>query len=343
MPHDCLVDTTHMRDRYGLSLILMLGLLPLLSGCSTLGLGSRPVAHVLTNEARDMLDQSSSRPNVPTELSKQVLPNHTLQPGDAVLVESLDESTRMRIPADQTVMPDGTIDLGPLGRLVVAAMTLEQAEATIQQLAATHGHGSATVSVRLIQPVHRFYVVGEVNSPGSYPLVGHESVLDALMKAGGLTDDASACDILLARPTTTKSCRVTLPVCYRAITQLGDTSTNYHLQPGDRIVVARQGKFEEVFGFLSLPFACPHCSCPEKACCDPNAATYPGSEFVPTGPNHYPSVQPPRVPKAPQSDTTTYPQQGVRLLTPETFEAQPGTAADGELDFGSDFSMPRSR
>ena len=37
------------------------------------------------------------------------------------------------------------------------------------------------------------------------------------------------------RPTPPRSCRVVLPICYRQITQLGDTSTNYQIKPGDRI------------------------------------------------------------------------------------------------------------
>jgi hypothetical protein len=244
-------------------------------------------------------------------------------------------------------MPDGSIDIGPLGRLVVAGMNLEHAEATIHQIAVSRGWNAA-VNVRLIQPVHSFYVVGAVNSPGAYPLAGHETVLDALMKAGGLTEQASACDILLARPTSTTSCRVALPICYRAITQLGDTSTNYHLQPGDRIVVARQSKFEEVFGFLSIPTRCDHCSCPAKACCDPNTGTYQSSEFAPTPSNYYPTAQPANMSAAGQSaNFSNEPPEparqghGARLLNPLPPDPTNRNRLDGELDFESEFQPGR--
>jgi len=103
-------------------------------------------------------------------------------------------------------------------------------------------------------------------------------VLDGIMAAGGLTSRASACDMLLARPTDPPSCRVTLPVCYRAITQLGDTTTNYQLRPGDRIFVARQSTFEELH-FWRGSTTCPRCCDRQRACRDPSIATYQGAEF----------------------------------------------------------------
>lgn len=332
----------------------MLCLLPLCVGCSTLGFCTQPVAHVISDEARCVLEHSSGRPNVPTELNKHLPPGHTLQPGDTILLEILDESSRLRLPADQTVMADGSIDVGEFGRVVVAAMTPEQAEATVQNMIAARGRESVPINVRLVQPVHRFYVIGEVNSPGSYPLAGHETVLDALMKAGGLTDRASGCDILLARPTDPCSCRVTLPICYRAITQLGDTSTNYHLQPGDRILVARQTRCEELFSFFSLSYSCDRCANPVKACCDPGAAASGGSEFVSPGGTVYPAVRPPTIAGQPTQRSPGR-GSGVRLLSPQTDiggpVVPPDPAAtpsdvDGELDFGDPpggFLPPRQR
>lgn len=312
-----------------------------------LGFGTRPIAHTLTMDTRDVLDQASSKPCVPTELTKQVLPNHTLQPGDTILLEVLDDDSTLRFPADQTVMPDGSIDLAQFGRVVVASMSPEQAEGMIQNIIATNGNESVAINVRLIQPVHRFYVVGEVNSPGSYPLKGHESVLDAIMKAGGLTDEASACDILLARPTTPCSCRVTLPVCYRSITQLGDTSTNYHLQPGDRIVVARQSKCEELFSFLPFGMDCPHCSSNVKACRGPAAAVNGISEFNPPEGNVFQPSSPPRiVQSAVGNPRVVGPQQ---LDSPTSGTAPPAVRTtpwndgyDGELNFDRALSDPNN-
>ncbi len=245
-----------------------------------LGFSSYPVANLMTKETECVLEHSTPRANVPRELSKEVRPAHYLHPGDELLVEVLDLESDVRLPADQQIMADGSIDLGKYGRVVVAGKTPEQAEALVQQTVAKIDSESVAINVRLIQPIHRYYVVGEVNSPGAYPLAGHETVLDAILEAGGLTPRASACDMLLARPTDPYSCRVTLPVCYRAITQLGDTTTNYHLQPGDRIFVARQSCWEEMMSCCTGDKTCDRCCARQVACADARVASSNVPEFI---------------------------------------------------------------
>ncbi|QDV42729.1 Polysaccharide biosynthesis/export protein [Stieleria neptunia] len=252
--------------------VFQIALLPLLAGCSALGFSTYPVAHVMTDDTKAVLAQTPTNLDVPRELAKEVQVAHYLQPGDELLIETVDSDADFRLPADQRVLADGTIDLARFGRVVVASKTLEQAEAAIQRLISDTTHESTRVNVRLIQPIHRYYVIGEVNSPGAYALTGHETVLDAIMEAGGLTARASACDLLLARPTEPTSCRVTLPVCYRSITQLGDTTTNYHLKPGDRIFVSRQSLCEELTGSLLGGKTCDRCCKRQVACCDPRVA-----------------------------------------------------------------------
>lgn len=85
-----------------------------------------------------------------------------------------------------------------------------------------------------------YYVLGAVDSPGAYGLLGSETVLDAILNAGGLKEQASQCGILLVRPSPPGGCRIIMPVCYRQIVQLGDTTTNYQVMPGDRIFVAEK-------------------------------------------------------------------------------------------------------
>ncbi len=239
-------------------------------GCSTLGFPTDPVAHTMTRQTKQVLDSSPLHPvAVPRELNKQVLETHYLEPGDELLIEANDIDSDVRIPADQQVSADGSVDLGKYGRVKIASLTLEQAEELIQSTIAAAEEASASINVRLIQSVEKFYVIGEVNSPGAYPLAGHETVLDGIVAAGGLSLRASACDILLARPTDPCSCRVTLPVCYRAITQLGDTTTNYQLRPGDRIFVGRQSLWEELMQCCCCEKSCERCCKQQRACRDP--------------------------------------------------------------------------
>ena len=267
-------------NRLAVPLLIVL-LLALIPGCSLLGFSAYPVAHLMTKDTKRVLEGTSTRGHLARELSKEVLPAHYLQPGDELLIEVVDFNSDVRLPADQQVMADGTIDLGKYGRVVVASKTHEQAETAVQRAIAILEPKPVAVNIRLIQPVDRYYVIGEVNSPGAYSLVGHETVLDAILEAGGLTARASACDLLLARPTDPYSCRVTLPVCYRAITQLGDTTTNYHLRPGDRIFVARQSICEEMMSYCRGAQTCDRCCARQVACRDPGFASQSPPEFVP--------------------------------------------------------------
>jgi hypothetical protein len=131
----------------------------------------------------------------------------------------------------------------------------------------------ASINVRLSNAQSAvYYVLGEVNAPGSFPLTGRETVLDAIIAAGGLTDRASPCNIVLARATPPGNCRIVLAVCYRHIVQLGDTSTNFQIMPGDRVYVATRTLLEQL-----LPNnrkGCPLCCGVQCPCGDPSAAPY---------------------------------------------------------------------
>src|SRR5207253_1588994 len=108
-----------------------------------------------------------------------------------------------------------------------------------------------------------FYVLGEVNAPGAFPLSGRETVLDAILAAGGVTNRASLRGITLSRPTPPEGCRVVLPICYEEIVQIGDTSTNYQIAAGDRIFVPVKGFLEQ---FCQHKAQCPPCGRSQVSC-----------------------------------------------------------------------------
>ena len=85
-----------------------------------------------------------------------------------------------------------------------------------------------------------YYVQGDVLQPGRLPVTGNETVLDAINYAGGLLPSAAPQNIRLVRPAPPGACcEQVLPVNYAAIINAGDTTTNYQLLPGDRLVVYR--------------------------------------------------------------------------------------------------------
>lgn len=281
--------------------------LPLLlcaaAGCSTaasLGLPVSAGSHRLMG-ASNLQRESQGRPlNAPRELAMTVQQPHRVEAGDVMVIEASDFNSSVRLPGDQTVQADGTIELGAYGSLSVAGMTVMDVQQNVQALISTkeasrlgrnsiaanvvqassqrttvpQGFGHAalpggngtpvdnTVSVRLLrQESTVFYVLGEVNAPGSYPLVGNETVLDAIIAAGGVTTLANEHKIILSRPSASGGKRTILPVCYQSIVQLGDTTANYQLYPGDRIYVPSLTLMEDIR--QSIPASnsngCAHC------------------------------------------------------------------------------------
>ncbi|MSR30979.1 MAG: polysaccharide export protein [Gemmataceae bacterium] len=200
---------------------------------------------------------------MPRELDKGLTSSITVEPGDVILVQPAELDSPIRLPGDQQVLPDGTITLGKYGRVPVAGRTLEEIEALVKPQIDSITRDAGPIVVRLINRQSKvYYVIGEVNAPGAYPLTGRETVLDALLQAGGLNDKASKRNILLARPTPPGSCKIVLPVCYNEIVQLADTSTNYQIAPGDRIFVPSRDFWKDKGGKDSA------LCCPDPALCD---------------------------------------------------------------------------
>ncbi len=261
-------------------------------GCSTIAstLGFSPPIHKLTAPAEAFRVANASPAPLPKELAKSVLPAYIIEPGDTLVVEPTELDTPIRLPGSQPVLPDGTIDLGRYGRPVVAGKTVPEIEAEARKLIDAQiardakdakepkdaakeprERGPGTVNVRLVGRESKvFYVLGEVNSPRAYPLSGRETVLDGILVAGGITRQAEVTKIILSRPTKPEGCRVVLPVCYLNIVQLGDTSTNYQLQPGDRIYVPSQNPLDDfnlkaLFGHKKKD-ECGPCKDPQANC-----------------------------------------------------------------------------
>ena len=128
------------------------------------------------------------------------------------------------------------------------------------------------ISARVVNMAsQRFYVLGEVNSPGFYSYTGTEDVLFAITEAGGLTSKADSHQIVVVRPTPCGSCKIVLKTCYQQIVQLGDTSTNYQIRPGDRVFVPALTFCDDLkrsFGGQKND-RCPRCADCPKGCCLP--------------------------------------------------------------------------
>jgi polysaccharide export outer membrane protein len=229
---------------------LVTALLVIIPGCaSSAGQSPFTQTHQLMDTTKALRAANARTLALPRELAEQPLPAYVVEPGDVLLIQPVDLDSPARMPGDQPVLPDGTINLGKYGRLTVSNKTVDEIEAMVKEAVLAQTKDAGFISVRLVSRQSKvYYVLGEVNAPGVFQLSGRETVLDAILAAGGLSERASANNIVLSRPSRPDDCRTVLPVCYKQIVQLGDTSTNYQIAPGDRIYVPGRTFREELFG-----------------------------------------------------------------------------------------------
>jgi RNA polymerase sigma factor (sigma-70 family) len=209
----------------------------------------------------------------PTALSDRAALAYVIEPPDMLIVEVLEALPGRPISGERLVRPDGNVSLGFYGDVYVAGLTIPQAkEKIVRHLAKTLSDQMLGLEVEdpetgepkkdkdgklvLIDPKDsdrvfvdvtaynskHIYVLGEVVSPGSFPFTGSDRVLDVLFYAGGLLPSADRGKIRLIRSSPKGSPQQVLPIDYEELTMGTDSSTNYEVRPGDRIVVYRDSK-----------------------------------------------------------------------------------------------------
>lgn len=251
------MESTSSRIRW--SLLILWAMTLLLAGCSSTGglFDPPPPSRQMSSSARNVRDATPVPVDLPRELSKQLEALYVVEPGDVILVQPVKFDSPVRLPGDQSVLADGTISLGEHGLIHVAGRTIPDIEALIQSRVEARCKDAGPITVRLISRDSKvFYVLGEVNAPGAFPATGRETVLDAILNAGGLTDQASTDNVILVRPSLPGECRTVLAVCYNDIVQLGDTSTNYQIRPGDRVFVSASCFWDNFLPFGSKKSCC---------------------------------------------------------------------------------------
>ena len=135
---------------------------------------------------------------------------------------------------DVVVRPDGKISIPLLQDVQAEGLTArELADVIHQKLLAYIKDPNVSVIVKEINAT-KISVLGYVEKPGTFPLRGDLSVLQALSQAGGFTPFASPRKIKLIRKTNGKA-EVRVINYYDMINKGG--VGDYLLKPGDTIVV----------------------------------------------------------------------------------------------------------
>lgn len=136
---------------------------------------------------------------------------------------------------DVTVRPDGRITLPVIGEMTAAGLHPDALQKEIKTAAAKYlADPNVAVVVRAINS-RRIFVTGRVTTPGSHPLTGPLTVMQAIALAGGLTEYADAKNITVLRTRGGQS--QTLKFNYKDVVKGKNLEQNIQLLPGDTVVV----------------------------------------------------------------------------------------------------------
>ncbi len=194
---------------------------------------------------RKSIDKSLLRP--PTSA-------YRVGPGDQLDIEvAEDAETR----STETVQPDGILYYNSAGGINVKGMTIrEVSKALAENLSFDYVDPIVTVNVAQADS-QRYFIMGAVRQPGTYPLDKPTTLLHAIGTSEGLgvaqANNESEETVDLSRAIMIRNGK-TLPVNFEALVEGGDLTQNVYIRPGDYIYLpSRQGNSVYVMGEVQRP------------------------------------------------------------------------------------------
>ena len=129
------------------------------------------------------------------------------------------------------VRPDGKITMPLIGELQAAGLTPEQLKKSLMEALLKYiNNPDVTVMVQDVRS-KKYYLDGEVNRPGLFPLVTPTTVLEALSNAGGFKEFANQKKIRILRH------GAILKFNYKEVTNGKHMEQNIYVENGDHIIV----------------------------------------------------------------------------------------------------------
>jgi len=216
-----------MKNTFTLCLMAVAGFA--LAGCKTSGPDASHFARLDTSPAVAITNTLSP------DLLKPPTDMFVLGTGDKLDIEMQgNASTR----ASVTVGMDGKIYYLLLPGVDVAGLSLTQARERLEkELSKFFNQPEISLSLKEIASKH-VWVVGRVNHPGTYPINGAMTLIEALSVAGGTAESPSLVttqDLADLRHSFITRHGKLLPVDFVRLLKEGDMSQNIYLQPDDFI------------------------------------------------------------------------------------------------------------
>lgn len=172
-----------------------------------------------------------------------------LGPGDQI---SLEVYGQPDMNSTLYVGNDGTISVPLAGPVqvsgltpVIAAKRVESALIKGQFLVAPH----VTIAL-LVGKSQRVSVLGEVRTPGRYPIEPNTSIFDLLAQAGGTTQDSA--DVIYVSRTDAEGKVSRSTIDLRALGNRAGAESSQRLESGDEILVPRAEQFY-IYGEVAAP------------------------------------------------------------------------------------------
>lgn len=163
--------------------------------------------------------------------SSDASPEMMIGPGDLLEISVFGAPESLK---QVRVGTDGTVTYPFAGNIKVAEMTVRQAEAALGKKLQEGGYyNNPTVSVLVKEfATQGISVLGEVQKPGIYPLMGPRQLYDAISAAGGLTPKAGRTATVTHRGRADQAQSVPLNE---------DPNSNVPVYPGDTVMVSKAG------------------------------------------------------------------------------------------------------
>jgi len=135
------------------------------------------------------------------------------------------------LSGSHTIRPDGKITMPLIKEVQAGGLTPNQvAEAIATALSKFVNEPDVAVSVEAVRS-RRYFVDGEINRPGAYPLATPTTVFEAITMAGGFREFANTKKIIILRGSER------LKFNYREVTHGKKMDQNILVKPGDQIIV----------------------------------------------------------------------------------------------------------
>ena len=166
-----------------------------------------------------------------TSIAQTDSPDYLIGPNDVLNIFVWREEDLTR---DVTVMSDGKISFPLIGNVVAQGKTVAQLRDDITTKLKNY-IDTPEVTVIVNASSRRIYTIGNVTTPGPYPLAANMTVLQALSAAGGFSEWADTKNIVIIRRSKGKEVQFTFN--YKEFIAEKNVAQNVILQPNDTIVV----------------------------------------------------------------------------------------------------------